>query len=98
MLSKRVILVESRCLTRPRRTILKGITTLLIVTIAFSPVTTFSQTRKRSTARRSSPRATQPQKAPDVQRDGAARVAEQSKTLTRSRYLLGGVAKGLEGD
>jgi len=76
---------------------LKGITTLLIVTIAFSPVTTFSQTRKRSTARRSSPRATQPQKAPDVQRDGAARVAEQIKTLTRFLYLLGGVAKGLEG-
>jgi hypothetical protein len=31
-----------------------------------------------------------------VQRDGAKRVADQIKVLTRFIYLLGGVAKGLE--
>jgi hypothetical protein len=31
-----------------------------------------------------------------VQRQGAARVAEQIKILTRFIYLLGGVAKGIE--
>lgn len=81
---------------RPRRTILKGITALLITTIAFSPATTFSQTRKRTTTRQS-PLATKPQQASDVQRQGAARVADQIKTLTRFLYLLGGVAKGIEG-
>ncbi len=75
---------------------MKGITALLIATIAFSPATTFSQTRKRTTTRQS-PRATKPQQASDVQRQGAARVADQIKTLTRFLYLLGGVAKGIEG-
>jgi hypothetical protein len=32
-----------------------------------------------------------------VQRQGATRVADQIKTLTRFLYLLGGVAKGIEG-
>jgi len=76
---------------------LKGITALLIATIAFSSATTFSQTRKRTTTRQSPPRATKPQQASDVQRQGAARVAEQIKNLTRFLYLLGGVAKGIEG-
>lgn len=75
---------------------MKGITALLIATIAFSPATTFSQSRKRTTTRQS-PRATNQQKASDVQRQGAARVADQIKTLTRFLYLLGGVAKGIEG-
>jgi GTP1/Obg family GTP-binding protein len=74
---------------------LKGITALLIATIAFSPATTFSQSRKRTTTRQL-PRATSQQKASDVQRQGAARVADQIKTLTRFLYLLGGVAKGIE--
>jgi hypothetical protein len=32
----------------------------------------------------------------EVQRQGAARVAEQLKILTRFIYLLGGIAKGIE--
>jgi hypothetical protein len=58
-------------------------------------VTSFSQTRKR-TANKTS-RAAAPPKAGEIQRDGAARVADQIKVLTRFIYLLGGVAKGLEG-
>ena len=75
---------------------MKGITALLIATIVFSPATTFSQGRKRTTTRQS-PRATNAPKTSDVQRQGAARVADQIKTLTRFLYLLGGVAKGIEG-
>ena len=36
-------------------------------------------------------------KAAEIQREGASRVADQIKILTRFIYLLGGVAKGLEG-
>jgi hypothetical protein len=67
---------------------------LLILTVILSPVTGLSQTRKRTTTK--SGRAATP-KAGEVQRAGAARVAEQIKILTRFIYLLGGVAKGLEG-
>jgi hypothetical protein len=66
---------------------------LLIMTVILAPVTGFAQTRKRTTK---SSRAATP-KAGEVQRAGAARVAEQIKILTRFIYLLGGVAKGLEG-
>jgi hypothetical protein len=64
------------------------------VAVILSPITSFAQTRKR-TATKSSRAATP--KAAGVQRDGAARVADQIKILTRFIYLLGGVAKGLEG-
>ena len=72
---------------------MQRIITLLILTVILSPVTGFSQTRKRTTK---SNRAATP-KAGEVQRAGATRVAEQIKILTRFIYLLGGVAKGLEG-
>jgi hypothetical protein len=58
-------------------------------------VTSFSQTRKRTTTKAS--RASAPPKAGETQRQGAQRVADQIKILTRFIYLLGGVAKGLEG-
>ena len=67
---------------------------LLIATIILSPATTFSQTRGRTTTRPST-RVTKT-KALDIQREGATRVADQIKTLTRFLYLLGGVAKGIE--
>lgn len=60
-----------------------------------SPATVFSQTRKRTTTRPPARSATQ--RLPAAQREGAARVAEHIKTLSRFLYLLGGVAKGLEG-
>ena len=73
---------------------MRGITALLITGILFFPTTTFSQTRKRST--KASSRATKPQPAPDLAREGAARVAQKNKDLTRFVYVLGGVAKGIE--
>ena len=73
---------------------MQRIIAILIVTIVLFPVTGFSQTRKRTT--RSSRTGAGP-KASEIQRQGAARVADQIKILTRFIYLLGGVAKGLEG-
>jgi hypothetical protein len=64
------------------------------MTVILSPVSGLAQTRKRTTTKSSRPSA-----APTIgfaQKAGAARVAEQIKTLTRFIYLLGGVAKGLE--
>jgi len=66
-----------------------------LATIIVFPVTSFSQTRKRTTTKSS--RSSAKPKASDVQREGAARVADQIKNLTRFIYVLGGVAKGLEG-
>jgi hypothetical protein len=68
---------------------------LLIMTLVLSPVSSFAQTRKRTT--KSSRTSAAAPKASEAQRAGAARVADQIKILTRFIYLLGGVAKGLEG-
>ena len=67
--------------------------TLLLAIVFIFPVTAFSQTRKRTTR---STRPTSTMKGADVRRDGAERVADQIKILTRFIYVLGGVAKGLE--
>jgi hypothetical protein len=68
---------------------------LLIITLVLSPVSGFAQTRKRTTTKSS--RTSAAPKASEAERAGAARVADQIKILTRFIYLLGGVAKGLEG-
>ena len=68
---------------------------LLLITVILSPVSGLAQTRKRTTTK--SGRASATTKPAEVQRAGAARVADQIKILTRFIYLLGGVAKGLEG-
>jgi hypothetical protein len=75
--------------------ILKRTTALLIATIILSPATSFSQTRGRTTTKPSS-RAAKTAKPSDALRDGATRVADHIKNLTRFVYLLGGVAKGIE--
>jgi hypothetical protein len=67
---------------------------VLIVTIILFPVSGFAQ-RKRTTTKSS--RTSPVPKTSEVQRQGAERVAGQIKTLTRFIYLLGGVAKGIEG-
>ena len=72
---------------------LKRTITFLLAAIVMLPVTTLGQSRGRTT--RPSTRTTAP--LVDKRREGAARIAEQIKTLTRFIYLLGGVAKGLEG-
>ena len=78
--------------------ILRSLLVTSLATIIVFPIASFAQTRKRTTTTK--PKATRtaaPPKASEVQREGAARVAEQIKILTRFIYLLGGVAKGLEG-
>ena len=67
---------------------------LLIATVFLFPITGLAQTRKRTTAK--STKATSTARGSEVTRDGAKRVADQIKVLTRFIYLLGGVAKGLE--
>ena len=74
---------------------MQRIIAVLIGTLIFLPTASFAQTRKRTTTKSS--RASTTPKASEIQRQGAARVAEQIKILTQFIYVLGGVAKGLEG-
>jgi len=74
---------------------LRPITALLLAIITLSPTTSFSQTRKRTTTKTSS-RSNVAKKTAEVQLQGATRVADQIKVLTKFIYLLGGVAKGIE--
>ncbi|MBA2526952.1 MAG: hypothetical protein H0V18_14395 [Pyrinomonadaceae bacterium] len=74
---------------------MKRITALLIATIVVFPATAISQTRKRTT--RPTTRVTRTTKPSVAHQAGATRVADQIKNLTRFLYLLGGVAKGIEG-
>jgi len=69
---------------------------LLIATVIMFPITGLAQTRKRTTTTKST-RSTAPRKASEIQREAAGRVAERIKNLTQFIYVLGGVAKGLEG-
>jgi hypothetical protein len=71
--------------------ILKRQTTLLIAILVLSSTTVVSQTRRRTT-----PRTTPAPIISEARRQGAVRVADELKTLTRFLYLLGGVAKGIE--
>ena len=68
---------------------------LLIATAFLFPATVFSQTRKRTATKVT--RSTRAPKVSEIQLEGATRVAAQIKVLTQFIYLLGGVAKGLEG-
>jgi len=67
----------------------------LIATVIVFPTTSFSQTRKRTTTKSS--RSGAKPKASEIQHEAAARLADQIKNMTRFIYVLGGVAKGLEG-
>jgi hypothetical protein len=73
---------------------LKRIAITLFITLLFSPSTAFSQTRGRST--RPKPPATTPtQRVSQVRTQGATRVADQIKHLSRFVYVLGGVNSGI---
>ncbi|MEO8436557.1 MAG: hypothetical protein ABI596_16795 [Pyrinomonadaceae bacterium] len=75
---------------------MKRIIALAIAGLMMSPVIAFPQTRARTTNKRR-PRATTTRKSADqVRTEGATRVADQIKILTRFIYLLGGVTKGIE--
>ena len=75
---------------------MRRILMLLVFASLLSPATAFSQTRNRRSVA-TSQRRTTTTAVTDAQRAGAARVGDQIKVLTRFIYLLGGVAKGLEG-
>jgi hypothetical protein len=72
---------------------------LTIICLLLSPVQLLAQGRQRTTSRRSTQRSSRPdtsQRMVDARTDGASRVADQIKTLTRFLYLLGGVSRGIE--
>lgn len=75
---------------------MRRISAVLLLALLVSPITGLAQTRRRSTPRTTRPTLEQ-QRAAEAKRQGAARVADQIKLLTRFIYLLGGVAKTLEG-
>ena len=58
--------------------------------------TALAQTRSRTTRSRGTQRKPAATQNSEVRSEGASRVAEQIKNLTRFVYLLGGVAKGIE--
>lgn len=60
----------------------------------------FAQTRSRTTRRGTSSKTAKASPSPAVSQvkiEGASKIAEQIKNLTRFLYILGGVAKGIEG-
>ncbi|MFN2499991.1 MAG: hypothetical protein ABR557_12990 [Pyrinomonadaceae bacterium] len=74
---------------------MQRIANVLLIAIVLFPLTSSAQTRKRTTSKPS--RSSAAPKTSSVAQAGAQRVADQIKILTRFIYLLGGVAKGLEG-
>ncbi|HYJ84890.1 MAG TPA: hypothetical protein VEW46_02380 [Pyrinomonadaceae bacterium] len=75
---------------------MKRVVSILVLALVLLPATAFSQTRRRSTPKTPPRPNLAQQRAAEIQRDGATRVADQIKILTKFIYLLGGVAKGLE--
>jgi hypothetical protein len=78
---------------------LKRALILSIICLLLLPATLLAQGRQRTTSRRSTQKSSRPdasQKTVDARTDGAGRVADQIKILTRFLYLLGGVSKGIE--
>lgn len=73
---------------------MKRITITLLALILLAPSTAFSQTRKRSSAQKP-PATTATQRVAQVRTQGATRVADQIKNLSRFMYLLGGVTSSI---
>lgn len=69
-----------------------------MISLMLLPAPLLSQNRQRTTSRRNTQksRADISQSATEARNQGAARVADQIKVLSRFLYLLGGVAKGIE--
>jgi len=75
---------------------LKPIATTLLTLLLLAPSTAFSQTRNRSTSRQKpTSTAAATQKLEQVRTQGATRVADQIKFLTKFIYLLGGVTSSI---
>ena len=68
------------------------------ILLLLAPAALVAQTRQRTATRRTSQRGRtdSSQRALEARANGAARVADQIKVLTRFLYLLGGVARGIE--
>ena len=73
---------------------MKRIAITFLITLVLSPSTAFSQTRGRAT-RPKPPATTATQRVSQVRTQGAQKVADQIKHLTRFTYVLGGVASGI---
>jgi len=98
--STRKIAVEFENSSRGETTLKPLATTLLtlplLALLLLSPSTAFSQTRNRSTSRQKpTSTAAANQRLEQVRTQGATRVADQIKFLTRFIYLLGGVSSGI---
>ena len=76
---------------------MKPIATTLLTLLLLTPSTAFSQTRNRSTRQKPTTTSTAAatQRVAQVRTQGATRVADQIKFLTRFIYLLGGVSSSI---
>lgn len=76
---------------------MKRIATTLLTLLLLAPSTAFSQTRNRSTSRQkpTTTATAAAQRVAQVRTQGATRVADQIKFLTRFIYLLGGVSSSI---
>ena len=91
--SNRNIAVDLRTPAEEKHT-LKLITTTLLTLVLLAPSTAFTQTRNRSSSRQK-PTATATQRVAQVRTQGATRVADQIKNLTKFMYILGGVTSSI---
>lgn len=73
---------------------MKRITITLLTLILLAPSTAFSQTRNRATSRQK-PTTTATQRVAQVRTQGATRIADQIKNLTKFMYILGGVTSSI---
>ena len=73
---------------------MKRITITLLTFILLAPSTAFSQTRSRS-SKQKPPATTASQRVAQVRTQGATRVADQIKNLTKFMYILGGVTSSI---
>jgi ribosomal protein S6 len=76
---------------------LKRIAITLVTLVLLSPSTLFGQTRNRSTSRQKPTTTAQAEQArvTQVRTQGAQKVADHIKNLTRGIYVLGGVTNGI---
>jgi hypothetical protein len=74
---------------------LKLITITLLTLILLAPSTAFSQTRSRSSRPKKPTAATETQRVVQVRTQGATRIADQIKNLTKFMYILGGVTSSI---
>lgn len=74
---------------------MKRIAITLLTILLLSPSTVFGQTRNRSSRQRPTTPAQAQARVMQVRTQGAQRVAEQIKLLSRFIYLLGGANSGI---